>query len=55
MKRIPAAVVALPAILVAAAFAAQDRYSLQVPGGLAFAEFKGYEDLAGNRAQSQRR
>ena len=39
-----AAVVALPAILTAAAFAAQDRYSLQVPGGLAFAEFKGYED-----------
>ena len=26
------------------ALAAQDRYSLQVPGGLAFAEFKGYED-----------
>jgi hypothetical protein len=46
MKRIlpTAAVVALPAILAAAAFAAQDRYSLQVPGGLAFAEFKGYED-----------
>jgi len=46
MKRIlpTAAVVALPAILVAAAFAAQDRYSLQVPGGLAFSEFKGYED-----------
>jgi hypothetical protein len=26
------------------ALAAQDRYTLQVPGGLAFAEFKGYED-----------
>jgi hypothetical protein len=26
------------------ALAAQDRYSLQVPGGLAFADFKGYED-----------
>jgi Cytochrome P460 len=25
-------------------FAAQDKYSLSVPGGLAFAEFKGYED-----------
>ena len=25
---------------------AQDKYSLQVPGGLAFAEFKGYEDWA---------
>ena len=38
------AIVALPAVLVAAAFAAQDRYSLQVPGGLAFSEFRGYED-----------
>ena len=46
MKRIaPAvAIVALPAVLVAAAFAAQDRYSVQVPGGLAFADFRGYED-----------
>ena len=46
MKRIlPAvAIVALPAVLVAAALAAQDRYSLQVPGGLAFSEFRGYED-----------
>jgi len=26
------------------ALAAQDRYSLQVPGGLAFSEFRGYED-----------
>ena len=26
------------------ALAAQDRYSLQVPGGLAFADFRGYED-----------
>jgi hypothetical protein len=25
------------------AISAQDRYSLKVPGGLAFAEFKGYE------------
>jgi Cytochrome P460 len=38
------AIVALPAVLAAAAFAAQDRYSLQVPGGLAFADFRGYED-----------
>jgi len=46
MKRIlsTVALVALPAVLVAAAFAAQDRYSLEVPGGLAFADFKGYED-----------
>jgi hypothetical protein len=34
---------ALPAVLIAAAFAAQDRYSLQVPGGLAFGDFRGYE------------
>ena len=27
----------------AAAFAAQDRYSVKVPNGLAFAEFRGYE------------
>jgi hypothetical protein len=38
------AIVALPAVLVAAAFAAQDKYSLQVPGGLAFSEFRGFED-----------
>jgi Cytochrome P460 len=38
------AIAALPVILVAAAFAAQDRYTVQVPDGLAFAEFKGYED-----------
>jgi hypothetical protein len=46
MKRIlaAAALVTLPVVLMAAAFAAQDRYALQVPGGLAFAEFKGYED-----------
>jgi hypothetical protein len=45
MKRIPpmAAIGALAAGLVAAAYAAQDRYSLKVPGGLAFADFKGYE------------
>jgi len=29
---------------VGAAIAAQDKYTLQVPGGLAFSEFKGYED-----------
>jgi hypothetical protein len=45
MRRISlmVATIALPAVLVAAAFAAQDRYSLQVPGGLAFADFRGYE------------
>ena len=29
-----------------AAISAQDKYTLQVPGGLAFSEFKGYEDWA---------
>jgi hypothetical protein len=34
----------LAAVFIASAYAAQDRWSLQAPGGLAFAEFKGYED-----------
>jgi hypothetical protein len=38
------AIVALLAVLGGIALAAQDRYSLQVPGGLAFSEFRGYED-----------
>jgi len=29
-----------------AAISAQDKYSLEVPGGLAFSEFRGYEDWA---------
>jgi len=38
------AVVALfLSVLVALVTAAQDKYTLKVPGGLAFAEFKGYE------------
>src|SRR5215471_9920554 len=28
------------------AISAQDKYALQVPGGLAFSEFRGYEDWA---------
>jgi len=35
---------ALAAILVTLAVAAGDKYSLKVPGGLAFSEFRGYED-----------
>jgi hypothetical protein len=35
---------AAPAALGGLALAAQDRYSLQVAGGLAFADFRGYED-----------
>jgi Cytochrome P460 len=38
------AVVALLAALGGAALAAQDRYALQVPGGLAFSEFRGYDE-----------
>ena len=38
------AILALPAALVGAALAAQDKYALQAPGGLAFSEFRGYED-----------
>jgi Cytochrome P460 len=39
-----AIVAASLAVLGGIALAAQDRYSLQVPGGLAFSEFRGYED-----------
>jgi hypothetical protein len=35
---------ALGSVLVALAMAAQDRYTLKVPNGLAFSDFKGYED-----------
>ncbi len=47
MKRKSIGVVAVVAlflsVLVALVSAAQDKYTLKVPGGLAFAEFKGYE------------
>jgi Cytochrome P460/Malate:quinone oxidoreductase (Mqo) len=39
-----AIVAASLAVLGGITLAAQDRYSLQVPGGLAFSEFRGYED-----------
>jgi hypothetical protein len=42
--RVAVAVVVLPSLLAGMALAAQDRYTLQVPGGLAFADFRGYED-----------
>jgi hypothetical protein len=32
------------AVSVALALAAQDKYSVKVPGGLAFSDFRGYED-----------
>ena len=38
------AIVVLPSLVAGIALAAQDRYSVQVPGGLAFAEFRGYEN-----------
>jgi hypothetical protein len=39
-----AVVVTLLAALGGIALAAQDKYTLEAPGGLAFAEFRGYED-----------
>ena len=45
MMMIASAVVAF-AVLGGAAVSAQDKYGLQVPGGLAFSEFRGYEDWA---------
>jgi hypothetical protein len=48
MTRISSLVIAVgavaPAILVGAAIAAQDKYTLQVPNGLSYSEFRGYED-----------
>ena len=38
------AIAGLVAVVGGVALAEQDRYSLQVPGGLAFSEFRGYED-----------
>jgi hypothetical protein len=45
-KRIPTNLIALAflTVTVALVLAAQDKYTLKVPGGLAFAEFRGYED-----------
>jgi hypothetical protein len=44
-KRIPTKLIALAllTVSVAIALAAQDRYTLKVPNGLAFSEFRGYE------------
>src|SRR5580700_10720756 len=39
-----AAIAVALAVLGSLALAQQDRYTLTVPGGLAFAEFRGYED-----------
>ena len=37
-------VAVVPTVLVGNAISAQDKYTVQVPGGLAFSEFKGYEN-----------
>ena len=37
-------IVASLAVLGGMALAAQDKYTVQVPSGLAFSEFRGYED-----------
>jgi len=45
-KRIPTNLIALAFLTVSVALAlvAQDRYTLKVPNGLAFSEFRGYQD-----------
>src|ERR1700684_4509968 len=45
-KRIAATAVAVLAVLVATGFYAQDKYSLKSPSGIAFSDFRGYEDWA---------
>ena len=48
MTRLPSWLMAIIAIVLAVfggrAISAQDKYTVQVPNGLAFSEFKGYED-----------
>ena len=41
---IAAAAVAVLAVLVVTAVYAQDKYSLKSPSGIAFSDFRGYED-----------
>ena len=47
MTRIPVSLMAIIAILLAVsggrAISSQDKYTVKVPGGLAFSEFRGYE------------
>ncbi len=43
---IVAIALAVLAVLAATAVSAQDKYSLKSPGGIAFSDFKGYEDWA---------
>ena len=48
MTRIPFSVIVIIAVVLAVfggrAISAQDKYTVQVPNGLAFSEFRGYED-----------
>ena len=48
MTRIAASLIVILALMLAffagRAISAQDKYALQVPDGLAFSEFRGYED-----------
>jgi len=48
MTRIPFSVIVIIAVVVAVfggrAISAQDKYTVQVPNGLAFSEFRGYKD-----------
>lgn len=48
MTRIASSLIAILAVVLAIfggrAISAQDKYTLEVPGGLAFSEFRGYED-----------
>ena len=41
------------AVLGGSAISAQDKYTLQVPNGLAFAEFRGYEDWRPSRSATR--
>ena len=48
MTRIASSLIVIPTVVltffVGRAISAQDKYTVQVPGGLAFSEFRGYED-----------
>ena len=44
MTAMMAAIAGVLAVMGGWAIAAQDKYTLKVPNGLAFSEFKGYED-----------
>jgi hypothetical protein len=44
VTRVIVLVGAFLSVLLALALAAQDKYTVKVPGGLAFSEFRGYED-----------